>query len=89
MAVVETWYRCPVCSASHDTHNKAVTCRNKHPVMSEQWAVSSTGKAARIEERRAPGSYGSREWALREAELSDSINERERQLAAMKGSDHK
>ena len=39
-----------------------------------------TGKVVRISERCAPGSVGSEQWALREAELSDDIHKRAGQL---------
>lgn len=80
MAHIETWYRCP-CGAHYDTQREANQCAISH-VRAEEWAVSHRykGKAVRIWERRTPGSMGSREWALWEAELSDNAEERKRQL---------
>lgn len=80
MAHIETWYRCP-CGARYDTQRKANRCAVSH-VCAEEWAVSHRykGKAVKIWGRCAPGSKGSREWALQEAELSDNIEERKQQL---------
>jgi hypothetical protein len=73
MAHVETWWRCPGCHRKHDTQKKAEKCAVTH-VHSEQWAVGGGGKAVLV-------AYRGLEWALREADLSDFIEERKRQLA--------
>ena len=84
MAVVRKRYKCPVCQSSYGTYKDAVVCRNTHSIIEELWAVSKSGKGTRIYDNRAPGSVGSMEWALREAELSDYPEERKRQLAEEK-----
>lgn len=78
MAHIETWYRCP-CGAAYDTQKEAIQCAVSH-VHSEQWAVGS--KAVRIFDNWASGIH-SISGALREADLSDFIEERKRQLAEM------
>lgn len=80
MAHVETWYRCPVCSSAFDTYKEAVICRNTHPIKSEQWAVGKDGKAVRIYDNHAPWSVHGVKAALIEADLSDFIEERKKQL---------
>lgn len=74
MAHIEIWYRCPLCKRAYDTEREAVICKNKHPITTERWAVGKGGKAVRV--------YSPREemWALKEADLSDFIEERKRQL---------
>lgn len=79
MAHLETWYRCP-CGAAYDTQKEAIECAVSH-VHSEQWAVGSK-KAVRIFKNWASGMH-SVSGALREADLSDFIEERKRQLAKM------
>lgn len=81
MAHIETWYRCP-CGAAYGSREEANRCAVRH-VHSERWAVGRGGKAVRIWNNTAPGSMYSSEWALREADLSDNIEERKRQLKAM------
>ncbi len=80
MAHVETWYRCPACNGLYDTYKEAYNCRNSHAIRSEQWAVGKGGKAVYIQKNSAPNSLYGREWALKEADLSDNIYEREKQL---------
>ena len=80
MAHVETWHRCPTCNSLHDKLKDAVSCKNKHPVTSERWAVGKGGKAVRIYDNCSLDGYGGVNWALREADLSDYIEERKRQL---------
>lgn len=79
MAHLETWYRCPICNRAHDTYSEAVKCRNKHPIQSERWAVGKRGKVVRIF-----NNFSAKEvdQSLREADLSDLIEERKRQLTA-------
>lgn len=79
MARIETWYRCP-CGKLHDTQKEAIRCSVTH-VKAERWAVGKSGKAVRIFENCAPDGMGGENWALREADLSDNIEERRRQLA--------
>lgn len=74
MAHIEIWYRCPLCKRPYYTEREAGICRNKHPVIAERRAVGKGGKAVRIDRP------GEEEWALREADLSDFIEERKRQL---------
>lgn len=80
MARIETWYRCPTCNRIYDKLKDALSCKNQHQVMSERWAVGKGGKAVRINENCSLNGYGGINWALREADLSDFIDERKRQL---------
>jgi hypothetical protein len=84
MAHIETWYRCPVCNVSYDSQHDAIKCRNSHPVKEERWAVGKGGKAVRIFENWALDTMHGVIGALREADLSDDIEERKRQLAEEK-----
>ena len=77
MAHIEIWYRCPLCKRVYDTEREALICKNKHPIITERRAVGKDGKAVRIDR---PGEEA---WALREADLSDFIEERKRQLKEM------
>lgn len=79
MAHIETWYRCP-CGKAYDTQKEAIQCSVTH-VKTERWAVGKGGKAVRISENCAPDGMGGENWALKEADLSDNIEERRRQLA--------
>ncbi len=72
MAHLETWWKCPGCHRHWDTRREAEQCAATH-VHSEQWAVGKY-KAVKV-------SYRGQDWALREADLSDDIEERKRQLA--------
>ena len=76
MAHIETWYRCP-CGSRYGKRQEAAQCAESH-VRAERWAVSHRykGKAVRIDPRQAHGA----ERAMQEAELSDSPEERKRQL---------
>ena len=65
MAHIEVWWRCPGCHLSWTTQREAVKCAASH-VRPERWAVSD----------RHPGEA----FALREADLSDFIEERRREL---------
>lgn len=87
MAHIETWYKCP-CGAHYATQREANQCAISH-VRADEFAVSERyqGKAVRVWGRCAPGSMGSREWALQEAELSDNTEERKRQLMERRNSD--
>lgn len=80
MAHIETRYCCPVCNGAYDTYGEATTCKNKHSVRSERWAVGKGGKAVRIFENCASDGIGGENYALREADLSDIISERKEQL---------
>ena len=77
MAHIETWYCCPVCRRVWETHKKAFTCRNSHSVIEEMWAVGKGGKAVRIFDNYSQSMING---ALREADLSDFIEERKKQL---------
>ncbi len=80
MAIVRTYYTCPTCQRMHETVKEATICRNRHPIRGQNWAVGKY-KMVRISERCHPdGMYGLN-WALREADLSDNIEERRKQLA--------
>jgi|GEM_PF-1780158 len=82
MTHIEIWYRCPVCRGLFDNHREATICKNLHPIEEETWAVSDTGKAVRVMDGLHPdNSFGGIAWALREADLSDNVEERKIQLA--------
>lgn len=80
MAHIETRYRCPVCNGSYKNQKKAISCRDSHSIRVERWAVGKGGKAVRINENCSIYGYGGVNWALKEADLSDFIEERKRQL---------
>jgi len=80
MAYIETWHRCPVCGKTYDSQSDAVTCRNKHPIETETWAIGKGGKAVRIFDNCTLDGRGGLRWALKEADLSDNIQIRKRQL---------
>ena len=74
MAHIETWWRCPGCHRFWDTQREAAKCAASH-VRPERWAVSDRhpGKAVAC-------NYRGDAFALREADLSDFSEEREREL---------
>lgn len=78
MAHIETWWRCR-CGAAYSTQKEAIRCAVTH-VRPEQWAVGKGGKGVRIFENHALDSLHGLNGALREADLSDDIHERRRQL---------
>ena len=80
MAHIVTWYRCPVCNQAYDNEREAMRCRNQHPIRSGLWAIGKDGKGVRILDNWAPDSMHGIKGALREADLSDNIYERKRQL---------
>jgi hypothetical protein len=84
VAHIETWYRCPTCQTRYGKQSEAIECRNKHPVKSEKWAVGKGGKAVRIFDNWGLDSMHGVNGALREADLSDDIEERKRQLEGEK-----
>jgi hypothetical protein len=78
MAHIEIWHRCPTCKRLYDKLNDAMSCKNQHQITSERWAVGKGGKAVKVQENHVNGV----ENALKEADLSDFIHER--QLKEMK-----
>ena len=74
MAHIETWWKCPGCHRYWSTQQKAERCAITH-VRPEKWAVSHKhpGKAVSCQ-------YRGTAWALREADLSDLLVEREQEL---------
>ena len=74
MAHIEVWWRCPGCHLSWTTQRETVKCAASH-VRPERWAVSDRhpGKAVAC-------NYRGEAFALREADLSDFIEERRREL---------
>lgn len=80
MAHIEVWHRCPTCQLLYDKQKDAINCRNSHPIRAEQWAVGKGGKAVKVQENWSDA-IGR---ALREADLSDNIHERAKQLQEMK-----
>lgn len=83
MAHIEIRYRCPVCNARHTEYIEAVRCRNKHDIISERWAVGKY-KSVRIYDNHHKDSRNGVNGALKEADLSDNIDERKRQLELLK-----
>lgn len=81
MAHIETWWRCP-CGVYYSTQKEAIRCAVSH-VHSERWAVGRGHKAVHIAENCLPDSKYGLNWALREADLSDIVEVRKRQLAKM------
>lgn len=73
MAHIEVWWSCPGCHLRWTTQREAVKCAASH-VRSERWAVSDRhpGKAVAC-------NYRGEAFALREADLSDFIEERRRE----------
>jgi hypothetical protein len=84
VAHIEVCYRCPACDRGYDTRRKAIDCRNSHPAIEEKWAIGKGGKGVRIYDNWAPSSRHGIIGALREADLSDNIEERKRQLEGLK-----
>jgi len=80
MAHIEIWYCCPVCDSRYKSQRYATKCKNIHPVKEERWAVGKGRKAVRIFDNWAPDTMHGEIGALREADLSDDIEERKRQL---------
>lgn len=80
MAHIETYYRCPTCQKLWDKQKDATNCRSSHPVLAEKWAVGKDEKGVRISDDHTPNSKYGVNWALREADLSDDIQERRKQL---------
>ena len=78
-AHIELWYRCPVCRSAYKDERDAIKCRSTHPIKAESWAVGKR-KSVRIFDNCAPDGVGGVNWALKEADLSDFIEERKRQL---------
>lgn len=84
MAHIEVCYRCPVCNQAFKTVTKAIDCRNSHPAKEEKWAIGKDGKGVRILDGWAPNTMHGIYGALREADLSDNIEQRKRQLEGLK-----
>ena len=74
MAHIEIWWSCPGCHLRWTMQREAVRCAASH-VRSERWAVSDRhpGKAVAC-------NYRGEAFALREADLSDFIEDRRREL---------
>lgn len=79
MAHIETRYCCPICNAAYSEYKEAIRCRNKHGIIVERWAVGKY-KKVRIFENHHRDSCNGENGALKEANLSDNIDERKRQL---------
>lgn len=80
MAHIKNYYRCPTCKSAYDTEKDATICKNKHPVNVERWAIGKGGKAVRIFDNCSPDGVGGERYALQEADMSDNIKERKRQM---------
>jgi len=80
MAELKRFFKCPTCKCRYSALDKAVKCRNNHEIREELWAISKSGKGVRVSPNSAPNGLYGMEWALREADLSDDINERRQQL---------
>jgi hypothetical protein len=70
---------------AYDEQKDAIACRNGHPITVERWAVGKGGKGVRIFDNWAINSMHGELGALREADLSDDIEERKRQLEEKNG----
>ena len=81
MAHIEIWYSC-ICGACYDTQREANLCALSH-VKAERWAVGKNRKAVRIFDNWSPDSIHGVRGALREADLSDFIEVRKKQLEAL------
>lgn len=79
MAHVEIWWKCPGCHRYWQSQGEAAKCAASH-VKAERWAVSDRypGKAVAC-------NYRGEAFALREADLGDLIEDRERDLKALEG----
>lgn len=73
MAKLVYLYRCPGCNGQWETEAEAIACRNKHPIEKELWAFGKRGKGCLV-------AYHGEERALVEADLSDYIDVRKKQL---------
>ena len=82
MAHLERLYRCP-CGALHDTFEMAMNCARRQ-IREEKWAIGESGKGVRIFDNYPAESKHGIIGALREADLSDLLELRERQLEEMK-----
>ena len=80
VAHIEIRYCCPVCNRKYAKQSGAIKCRNTHPIVEEKWAVGQGGKSVRIYDNCSEDGYGGLNWALKEADLSDFIEERKKQL---------
>ena len=79
MAHIETWYKCPTCKGLFGTQKGAITCKNKHQIIVEVWAVGKNGKAVKVNECSSMDGLGGMNWALKEADMSDNIAERKKE----------
>ena len=77
MAHIEIWWKCPGCHRHYDTQREANRCAISH-VRPEKWAVSD-----KYPGKNVACNYRGEKWALREADLSDLIEEREKDLAEL------
>lgn len=77
MAHIEVWWPCPCCTRVWTEQREAVKCAASH-VRAARFAVSDRypGKAVAC-------NYRGEAFALREADLGDLIEDRERDLAAL------
>ncbi len=71
MAYIRAYFRCPTCNKEHKSYAAAAECRGLHLITRNLWAIGENGKAVRVMENCVPGSCGSREWALKEADQRD------------------
>ena len=79
MAHIETLYRCICCNALYSSQKEAISCASSH-VRAERWALGKY-KSVRIFDNHTPNSVHGIYGAQREADLSDDIDQRRRQLA--------
>ena len=80
MARIEIWYKCP-CGVWYTTQKEAIKCAVSH-VVSGKFAVGSH-KSVRVYDNHAANSLHGMIGALREADLSDIIDVRKKQLTEM------
>lgn len=81
MAYLKTLWCCPVCKSCWDEQREANRCAISH-VQAQTWAIGKY-KNVRVFENWAPDSIHGVRGALREADLSDIIEERRMQLEAV------
>lgn len=75
MAHLEDRWRCDGCRATFSTLSDAQRHALRH-IRKEQWAVSDKHPGKEV-----ACNYRGVQWALREADLSDFVEERKRELA--------
>lgn len=78
MARIIKFFVCPVCKRRYDTCNEAMSCKNQHPIIIEDWAEGKGRKRVKV-----GGDGRTMEQALFEADLPDDIKERAQRLCVL------